>query len=341
MDGQANILDVIIDKYDQETFHTRVLTWLLDPSGSHGAGQALLNELLKLVPQPFTLGEIHHVKNEFSLDPQNTPDIGVLGDEGILLIENKIRYPAITPGQIDRYVAGASQIVNGRDFRLIFLLPGMRKELPHVTGTLSSHVTVIFWSELSCIVSELAREDVFPECSQTSVLMWLDRICRTFAHTADVSAMSIGNPRLSSLRSAPSTDHFSKKQAYLSESSDRCRDDPDRLDRILALVGYLELFPLLRIEFKKGPTHWNVTGSIPRNDGGVTLIIGMYAKGRVWTEFRRLPEDLANKYRRLVGFPNAGGWKEFNVDQIPLEQLLFAIRTITSDACQGRLDVIR
>ncbi|MBI2192431.1 MAG: PD-(D/E)XK nuclease family protein [Planctomycetes bacterium] len=336
----VNIIDILVSNHDHEIFHSRVLAWLLDPQGSHGFGRTFLDAFRETAFPGWNLGEVEQVKPELLLDTKSSPDIGVITTDAVLLIENKIRFSAITEGQVERYLIVAREVAGTKEVRLAFLLPGHRKSYPQLEKP-DKAINTIFWSEVADILENLLQGGAGNEQSLSSLLMYHDYICRTHAVGARAVGLTPGHPRFSPNRSGLTGSLSSSRIEFLKEARERCKENPERLDRIHALVGFLETFDLLRVEYKEGKSNWSITGSIPRSDGGVTLIVGMYAQGKIWYEYRRLTDDLANEYRGLTKGDPEKGWRETMIGELPLEQTLKAIRVIAEKASGMELPVVR
>ncbi len=335
----ANIIDVLLSTHDEEKYHSRVLTWLVDPTGNHGLGRSFLDTLLQLAFPGWAFDEVLQVRAEFSLDASSTPDVGVLAKRQLLMIENKTRFSSITDGQVERYLRTAREKATDKDIRLIHLLPGPPKEFAHLEKH-GPDVAIVFWAQIAEILRSFLATDSVSEVAITSLHMYHDYLTRTVAQGAKTVALAPDHPRMSLSRSGFTANFSSSRSEYLKQSAQRCAEHPERLDLIHAFIGFLENLRLVRVEYKRGNTHWNVTGSIPRADGGVTLIVQLYANGRICYEYRRLPDSLANQYRAMTFNDPVGGWREVWIEVLPLEKTFNAIRTIVSKASMTELPVV-
>lgn len=337
--NHVNLMDILVSSHDQEIYHSRILAWLLDPAGSHGFGSQVLDGFLSIVFPDWPMDSVEQVKGELSLDSKNTPDIGIITPNKILLVENKIRFSAITEGQVERYMDSARRLGGGKEVKLAFLLPGPRKSYVQLEKT-DDAINTIFWSEVADILGTLINKGNPAEGSLPSLLMYHEYICRTIAVGAQAVGLTPGHPKFSSSRSGLTTSLSSSRIEFLKEAREGCIGYPERLDLIYALVGYLETFDLLRVEYKQGNTQWAITGGIPRTDGGVTCIIGSYSNGRFWNEYRRLPDELAQEYRQLTDCFEPKGWRERWLEELPFEQNIKAIRTIAMKASVIELPIV-
>jgi PD-(D/E)XK nuclease superfamily len=338
----ANIIDVLLSTHDEEKYHSRVLAWLVDPAGSHGLGRAALNEITALAFPDWFIDEIINVKAEFKLDSRNMPDIGVLGIRQLLLIENKTRFSSITDGQVERYLKVAREKLPEKEIRIIHLLPGLRKEFPHL-AKLGHETALVFWADIAEIIGNLISSGAVPSDANQSISIYYDYLIRTHAIGARTVALTPGHPRFSPSRSGITADLGSSRVEYLRQAAIRSNENSNRLDCIHAFIGFLENLKLLRIEYKQGKgiqQHWNITGSIPRADGGVTCIVQLWANGRICYEYRRLPEILANEYREMTFNEPEKGWREVWIETLPLEATFKAIRTIAQKASVTELPVV-
>ena len=92
-----NLFAVLRGRSDEVRLHSRFIGELLDPSGSHGMGRALLDVFLKLIgedPQ-----QIHNptIRREWK-----RIDLCIESDERIVVVENKV-FARDQDGQLDRY----------------------------------------------------------------------------------------------------------------------------------------------------------------------------------------------------------------------------------------------
>jgi hypothetical protein len=336
---KANIIDVLLSTHDEEKYHTRVLAWLLDPNASHQMGQLFLDGLLEIAFPSWSMNEILQVRAEFNLDSGNVPDIGVLTNTKLLLIENKTRFASITGGQVERYLRVAKEKAPDKKIRLIHLLPGPPKKFLHLEKQ-GTDTKIVFWAEIADLIGSLLKKASIPKHAVLSIGMYHNYIVRTVAQGARSVALNPHHPRMSLSRSGVTNNLSSSRLEYLKQAAMRCTDNPERLDFIHAFIGFLENLKLLRVEYKKGNTHWNVTGSIPRADGGVTVIIQLWANGRICYEYRRLPESIANQYRQMTFNEPGKGWREVWIEVLPLQQTFHAIRTIAQEASMTELPVV-
>ena len=335
----ANIIDVLLSTHDEEKYHSRVLAWLVDPHGNHGLGRSFFDTLLELAFPGWAFDEILQVRGEFSLDPASTVDVGVLAERQLLMIENKTRFSSITNGQVERYLVTAKSKAPDKEIRLIHLLPGTPKEFPHLE-THGPDVAIVFWAQIAEILRSFVSTDSVSEVAIPSIHLYHDYLTRTIAQGGGPVALHPDHPRMSLSRTGFTTNFGVSRNDYLAESKTDCAEHPKRLDLIHAFIGYLENLRLVRVEYKKGTAHWNVTGSIPRGDGGVTLIVGCYANGRIWYEYRRLPDVLAKEYRQMTSGDPTKGWREVWIETLPFEQTMDAIRTIATKALMTELPLI-
>ena len=335
----ANLIDVLLSTHDEEKYHSRVLAWLVDPHGNHGLGRSFFDTLLELAFPGWAFDEILQVRGEFSLDAANTVDVGVLAERQLLMIENKTRFSSITDGQVERYLVTAKSRALDKDIRLIHLLPGPPKEFPHLEKH-GPEVAVVFWAQIAEILRSFISTDSVSDVAIPSIHMYHDYLTRTIAQGVGPVALHPDHPRMSLSRSGFTTNFGLSRNDYLAESKTDCAEYPKRLDLIHAFIGYLENLRLVRVEYKKGKTHWNVTGSIPRADGGVTCIVQCWANGRICYEYRRLPDSLANEYRQMTFNDPTKGWREVWIETLPLERTMDAIRTIATKASITELPVV-
>lgn len=117
--GDAADIWSVIGLKRNEVNTARILTWLLDPSGSHGYQDAILSALWQQIPsalQPFELGTAKRTRRETVPlgDTQNRVDIEIEGDDFLLVIEVKID-AGDQPDQVSRYLHAAKTKAGARN----------------------------------------------------------------------------------------------------------------------------------------------------------------------------------------------------------------------------------
>ncbi len=334
----ANIIDVLLSNRDEEKYHSRVLTWLVDPRFNHKLGRIFFDALLQCAFPDWNFGEVLQARGEYYLDSSNTVDVGVLADTQFLMIENKTRFSSITEGQVERYIEVARQNAVGKEVRLIYLLPGPRRDFAQLRKR-HVEIAVIFWSQIAeilrlCISLGTVSKDGLP-----ALQMYLDYITRSIALGGATVALPSTHPRMSLSRSGSTSSFGASRAEYLAEASVKCAEHPERLDLIHGFIGFLENLSLLRVQYRQGKTHWSVSGGIPRADGGVNCLVGCYATGRIWYEFARVPLELGEEYRRLTFNDSAKSWREVWIETLPLEKTMNAIRTVATKAVMNELPI--
>lgn len=222
---------------------------------------------------------------------------------------------------------------------MVHLLPGPKKEFPHLQKH-GPEVAVLFWAQIAEILRSFISTGSIAQIALPSIQIYHDYLARTISHGAATVGLHSEHPRMSLSRSGFTTNFGLSRNAYLAESRTDCAEHPERLDLIHAFIGFLENLRLVRVEYKKGNSHWNVTGSIPRADGGVTCIIQCYANGRICYEYRRLPDHLATEYRQMTFDDPTKGWREVWIETLPLERTMNAVRTIATKASMIELPVV-
>lgn len=155
--GNAGDIWSVIGLERNEVRTARVLTWLLDPRGSHGALAAYFECLWQRIPdqlRPFELGTVLRATRETVPigDGQNRVDIEVEGDDFIVFIEVKID-ATDGPNQLSRYasVAKIKASVRGKpNFAVLFLTPGRISLLPE-------HCVHITWLDVSRAIKQAQK----------------------------------------------------------------------------------------------------------------------------------------------------------------------------------------
>ncbi|MCZ4093541.1 PD-(D/E)XK nuclease family protein [Sinorhizobium psoraleae] len=155
--GNADDIWSVVGLERNEVRTARVLTWLLDPRGSHGARATYFKTLWQNIPEqrrPFELGTVLRATRETVPigDGQNRVDIEVEGDDFIVIIEVKI--DAVEGlNQLSRYVsvAKAKATVRGKSkFAVLFLTPGRPLTLPQ-------HCVHVSWLDISRAIKQTLK----------------------------------------------------------------------------------------------------------------------------------------------------------------------------------------
>lgn len=149
----------------KEVQNTAVLAWLLNPRGSHGFGDIMINALmarLSLHPAsklPSRVGQTCRVRVEQSPlgDTSNRVDLEIEDEKFYLLIEVKIDAKE-KEGQLDRYAKDAEFRVGDREGAVLFLTPHgcMGSVTKNPKGKIG-HIAMS-WSELSHLLNPALRE---------------------------------------------------------------------------------------------------------------------------------------------------------------------------------------
>ena len=141
-----------------EVRNSAVLTWLLNPKGSHGLGDAALKPLLEKVHLyfhgefPNTTGKFCNVRAEMNPDGEvfNRVDIEIDSENFYLVVEVKI--DALEgEKQLERYGSLAELQAGNRPWAMVFLTPRGRKS--ETSAQYSSKVMPISWAGLSQLIS--------------------------------------------------------------------------------------------------------------------------------------------------------------------------------------------
>ena len=126
-----------------------VLSWFLNPNGSHGEGALFAQTLWSAVNGVtfgFTLDRIRRSATEINplANLADRVDVVLDGDDFIVFIEVKI-YAALQPAQLERYLSAAQNSASLRDkrhFALIYLAP-------HRTAMPSDQCRCLSWRALA------------------------------------------------------------------------------------------------------------------------------------------------------------------------------------------------
>lgn len=154
-----------------EVRNSSVLAWLLNPRGSHGFGDALLQHLLNHLAQqhsgfPTATGPYCHVRTEQTPNGERSERVDLEIDAAAfyLLIEVKIGAPE-GPEQLNRYGAVAQAIAGRRPWAILYLTPG---KTGYKTGSsFPTHIHPLSWRKLAQMI-----EQAMPPASVSPTTSW-------------------------------------------------------------------------------------------------------------------------------------------------------------------------
>lgn len=145
-----------------EKYHNRMLTWLLDPQGSHKLGSIFLAEFLNRVDIHHNPATFTQIVPEYTLDTADNlkkrrPDIYLQTDERHIFIENKVRRNSIDDDELKDqadYIRskGYDPVIH------IFTVPS--KDIPASTQAIlkQNGIKQLQWSALTKILDEILRQ---------------------------------------------------------------------------------------------------------------------------------------------------------------------------------------
>ncbi|MBF0680339.1 MAG: PD-(D/E)XK nuclease family protein [Devosia sp.] len=156
-DGAADIWQIIGLGRD-EVRTGRILTWLLDPRGSHGLGTAFLSSLWRHLPEqhrPFDIATARRARRETVplSDKVSRIDIEIEGAEFLLFIELKIS-AAVGKGQLQKYDKlgqDKAHLTGNRRRALMLISPENPQDLPENCFHLS-------WTHVATAIEAVVRE---------------------------------------------------------------------------------------------------------------------------------------------------------------------------------------
>ena len=162
--GPSDFLD-IIGLARSENTHSRMLQWLLNPTGRHGLGCALVRRLVghctaKPVPPPLPVREVTF--SQWRNDRE--ADLVVRGDDFTLVIENKVDAPE-QPRQCDDLY---SNFRNETAPLFLFLTPDGRKPRTATTQCAVRSFRTLSWPEVRAMI-ETALEESQPASGAAAV----------------------------------------------------------------------------------------------------------------------------------------------------------------------------
>lgn len=154
-----------------EVRNARVLAWLLNPMGSHGYGDALLQNFLDHLRVrhqdfPASLEGYCHVRTEQSPNGERSErvDIEVDAASFYFLVEVKIGAPEGVE-QLSRYAQLAKTMAGKRPWAIIYLTP--KKKETKTGGDYSDHIITMSWRETARMIEGLSSD-----ASKSSAVGW-------------------------------------------------------------------------------------------------------------------------------------------------------------------------
>ncbi len=150
-----------------EVRNSRVLSWLLNPRGTHGFGDKLLVALLAEIKFPMTVSKNCRVQEEQCPDgdQSNRVDIEIDDANFYLIIEVKIG-ASEQNFQLLRYAGVSARRAGNRPWGVIYLTA--KGKSPTTAGDYMDKVTSISWRRLANILSKTLSENT-PTESQARV----------------------------------------------------------------------------------------------------------------------------------------------------------------------------
>lgn len=153
----------VADLGRDELRNTRVLSWLLNPRGNHGLGNAGLSALLAAVNRHFQSksnddawtdpGRFCRVRTEINPNGEidDRVDIEIDAEKFYLIVEVKIDAPE-QPGQLERYGLQAEVRAAGRAWAVIFLTPGGFPPTTAGKYAGSARIVPLSWKSLALVM---------------------------------------------------------------------------------------------------------------------------------------------------------------------------------------------
>ena len=155
--GPSDVLDIVGLARNENT-HSRMLPWLLNPTGRHGLGCALVRRLVehctaRLVLPPLPVREVTF--SQWRNDRE--ADLVVRGDDFTLVIENKVDAPE-QPRQCDDLY---SNFRNEKAPLFLFLTPDGREPRTATTPGAQRSFRTLSWPVVRAMI-ETALEESLP-----------------------------------------------------------------------------------------------------------------------------------------------------------------------------------
>ena len=152
--GPSDCLEIIRRARDENT-HSRMLAWLLNPTGRHGLGCALVRRLVEhctVEPVPASLAVRTVTFSEWGNDRE--ADLVVRGEDFTLVIENKVD-ASEQPRQCDDLYLNFK---NERAPLFLFLTPDGRKPRTATALCAQRAFRTLSWSEVRAMIETALNE---------------------------------------------------------------------------------------------------------------------------------------------------------------------------------------
>jgi hypothetical protein len=150
-------LDAI--RVDQETAHTRLLAWLLDPREDHQLGVTFLRRFLKSAVGDARPAVTATTVSLEERQDESRADLTLSTNTRYFLIENKINWAAFQWSQIERHARSGTRRAKraGQKFHLILVVPDTRRHCEELKK-LPRHyrLSTIEWSEIASVARHTA-----------------------------------------------------------------------------------------------------------------------------------------------------------------------------------------
>ena len=152
--GPSDFLEIIRRARDENT-HSRILAWLLNPTGQHGLGCALVRRMVEhctVEPVPASLAVRTVAFSEWRNDRE--ADLVVRGEDFTLVIENKVD-ASEQPRQCDDLY---SNFKNECAPLFLFLTPDGRKPRTATTPSAQRAFKTLSWPEVRAMIETALNE---------------------------------------------------------------------------------------------------------------------------------------------------------------------------------------
>ena len=113
-------------RVDQEVAHTRLLAWLLNPSGDHELRTLVLSAFWRIAGLSKSRRGLSSAEVRIEERQDETrADIAIITQDVYVLVENKIRWAALNQSQIGGHAKSGKRRAkrSGKSFKVVVLLP--------------------------------------------------------------------------------------------------------------------------------------------------------------------------------------------------------------------------
>lgn len=164
-----------------ETAHTKLLAWLLSPTGDHGLGSAVLQGFCRRAINTSRGMKGAKVTAEASED-ESRSDITIVSAEHYVLVENKIKHSAYSPNQLHAHVRSVTARCKktGRQPTVVLIVPdSSRLSCPELPSELDPRICKrMDWREVVGLLREAQKRAPANASGRPFITAYIDFIER-------------------------------------------------------------------------------------------------------------------------------------------------------------------